>query len=102
MKKYLLAAVAALAISSTATNAGSDGGDWILLCVGATNSVGYFIYDDVRADLGLRGEERYPPSFSSKRACLIAERRLVQKYAGLSHAEGGDHTYLCTQPSNWD
>jgi hypothetical protein len=84
-----------LALGGTAANA-AIGDKWVLLCLGWSNGAGPFVYDDLRRDLGWAGDERYLPEFPTKAACMAAERRLLQKYAGLSHAEGGDHSYLCT------
>jgi hypothetical protein len=101
MKKYLLAAVAALALASnvTAANAQLDSEtNWLLLGLDWESGAGVVVRDiptDIPNVVG-RG-----PLFATQRACQAALRRVVQKYAGLSHAQGGGGLYLCSPLRNW-
>ena len=82
MTKYLLAAVATLALTSGAS-AQDTSDDWVLLSLGWRNGTGPV----VRA-------EGLVPEFPTKGACQAALRRELQKHAGLSHADGGGDYYL--------
>ena len=90
MKKYLDAAApnrVGAATNVTAANAQLDSEtNWLLLGLDWENGAGVVVRDmpaDIPNVVG-RG-----PLFATQRACQAALRRVVQKYAGLSHAEGG-------------
>ena len=101
MKKYLLAAVAALALASNVTTASAQldsETNWLLLGLDWENGAGVVVRD-MPADLpNVVGRG---PLFATQRACQAALRRVVQKYAGLSHAEGNGGYYLCTSLRSW-
>ena len=91
MKKYLIAACAALALASNASARDVNSqSDWVLLTLGWANGEGA---ETLSAGL--------VPEFSNKGACQAALRRALQKDARLSHAEGGGNMYLCTPLSDW-
>ena len=93
-----MAAITALALASNVrTNAQSET-NWLLLGLDWENGAGVVVRDmpaDIPNVVG-RG-----PLFATQRACQAAQRRVVQKYAELSHAEGGGGLYLCSPLRNW-
>ncbi len=89
MKRFLLAAVATLALTSGASAMDSTN-DWVLLTLGWENGAGAVVLS--------RG---LVPEFPTKGACLAALRRELQRHTGLSHADGGGSYYLCTHLSDW-
>jgi hypothetical protein len=94
MKKYLLAAASALALTSGAS--AFEGGNWLLLSLHWENGTGYVYGDpfDFAAD-----PHRPIPSFATKGACQVSLRHELERHAGLSHADGGDAAYLCAPVS---
>jgi opacity protein-like surface antigen len=90
MKKYLLAAVAALALTSGASARDVDPtSDWVLLTLGWQNGEGA----TMQTPPGL------VPEFATKAACQAVLRRELQQNRLLSHAEGGGNGYLCYRVS---
>jgi hypothetical protein len=88
MKKYLLAACAALApVSGASARDVNSMTDWVF---GWANGEGA---ETLSAGL--------VPEFATQGACQAALRRALQKDAHLSHAEGGGNMYLCTPLSAW-
>ena len=95
MKKYLLAAVAAFALSSSGASAFFEGGNWLLLSLHWENGTGY-VYGDPH---DIHPEHRPIPSFTSKSACRVSLQHELERHAGLNHAEGGEGAYLCVPTS---
>ncbi len=91
MKKYLTAAVAALALtlSSRARDVDSQN-DWVMLTLGWSNGTGAYTMN-----------KGFVPEFANKGQCQVALARALQKDARLSHAAGGGNMYLCTPLSDW-
>jgi hypothetical protein len=89
VKRYLLAAVTTLALTSGASATDSQN-DWVLLTLGWANGSGA---ETLRAGL--------VPEFRTQAGCQVALGRALQKDARLSHAEGGGNMYLCSPLSAW-
>ena len=91
MKKYLTAAVAALALTSSASARDADSqNDWVMLTLGWSNGRGAYAMN-----------KGFVPEFANKGQCQVALARALQIDARLSHAEGGGNIYLCTPLSEW-
>ena len=88
MKKYLTAAVAALALtlSSRARDVDSQN-DWVMLTLGWSNGTGAYTMN-----------KGFVPEFANKGQCQVALARALQKDARLSHAAGGGNMYLTAEP----
>ena len=100
MKKYLLAAVAALALGGAAhANIIADARDpWILVGLNWANGIGLQGRDDVAQDAGI-GEPGVMPMFNTRRECQSALKGILIRYRGVSHAGGGGGYYLCAPQS---
>jgi hypothetical protein len=102
MKKYLLAAVAAIALGGAAKAQEADSSkEWVLLGLNWSNGSGWDardVTDD--ADLPAIGGSHIP-NFRTAGQCQAALRHVLQKYANVSHAEGGLGSYLCTNMRTW-
>jgi hypothetical protein len=99
MKKLLIAAVAAVALAGPAHANIVDDYDhaWVLVGLGFANSVGLYGLPNVASDVGMLTEPQGSmPMYQTRGECLAAERRILAKYKGASHAAGGDGHYLCT------
>jgi hypothetical protein len=89
VKKLILAAAAALALSGPAQAIDSEN-DWVMLELYWANGEG--------AKMVTQG---LVPEFPTKGACEAALRRELLNHAGLSHAAGGGNLYQCTPLRGW-
>ncbi len=71
---------------------------WVLL--GLTGGMGAVFMRDTALDTGTPSDEGLPV-YQTKAACEAALRHAIQKYAGLSHAEGNYGMYLCSNLLTW-
>jgi hypothetical protein len=85
MKKYLLAAVAALAIGGPAHAERFEDGRWLLLTLNWGNGEGYYT-PNTNGPL---------VSFDTKRACQDRLQGELNSHRGVPHAYGGDIGLLC-------
>ena len=91
MKKYLTAAIAALALTLSASARDVDlQNDWVMLTLGWSNGRGAYTMN-----------KGFVPEFANKEQCQVALAHALQQDARLSHAEGGGNMYLCTPLSDW-
>jgi hypothetical protein len=90
MKKYLLAAAAALALGGSAFAQEAnptprfEDGTWLLLTLNWGNGSGYYAPNTYTL-----------PSFDTQRACQNRLTQELNRHAGVSHANGGDIGLLC-------
>lgn len=102
-RRALCLLAAALALGGAAhANIISDRDPWILVGLNWGNSVGLEERDDVAADAEMDHEPPgVMPMYATRGECFAAERRILLKYKGVSHAAGGNGYYLCTPLSAW-
>jgi|SRR5271163_4915398 len=100
MRKYLLAAVAALALggSAHANIIANARNPWVLIGLNWANGIGLEGRSDVAQDAGI-GKPGVMPMFNTRTECQDALQAILTRYRGVSHAGGGGGYYVCALTS---